>query len=289
MNTDPKLNVVPFVSVDHMMKLVLKVGIDRFLTELAATIEEDFRRWPVFDKTPRVASHSQEGVIELMPTSDGTLYGFKYVNGHPKNTRDGRQTVTAFGVLSDVGNGYPMLLTEMTILTALRTAATSAVAAKYLARPNAQWKAIAAGAETLVIFTGVERYVTPAWYATKRETGKVVPTWNYVTVQVRGAARTVEDPAWLRAQLESLTRQQEAPRSEPWAVTDAPEPFIMAQARGIVGVEVEIASIVGKFKLSQNRQEADKLGVLNGLSSEPESESQAMAALVKQYGFNGTA
>ena len=138
MNTDPKLNVVPFVSVDHMMKLVLKVGIDRFLTELAAVIEEDFRRWPVFDKTPRVASHSQEGVIELMPTSDGTLYGFKYVNGHPKNTRDGRQTVTAFGVLSDVGNGYPMLLTEMTILTALRTAATSAVAAKFLARPNAR-------------------------------------------------------------------------------------------------------------------------------------------------------
>ncbi len=142
MNTDAKLNVVPFVSVDHMMKLVLKVGIDRFLTELAAVIEEDFRRWPVFDKTPRVASHSQEGVIELMPTSDGTLYGFKYVNGHPKNTRDGRQTVTAFGVLSDVGNGYPMLLTEMTILTALRTAATSAVAAKYLARPDARTMAI---------------------------------------------------------------------------------------------------------------------------------------------------
>ena len=136
------MSLVPFVSVDDMMKLVLKVGIDRFLTELAAVIEEDFRRWPVFDKTPRVASHSQEGVIELMPTSDGTLYGFKYVNGHPKNTRDGRQTVTAFGVLSDVGNGYPMLLTEMTILTALRTAATSAVAAKYLARPNSRTMAI---------------------------------------------------------------------------------------------------------------------------------------------------
>lgn len=142
MNTEQKLNIVPFVSVDHMMKLVLKVGIDRFLVDLAAVIEEDFRRWPVFDKTPRVASHSEEGVIELMPTSDGTLYGFKYVNGHPKNTRDGRQTVTAFGVLSDVGNGYPMLLTEMTILTALRTAATSAVAAKYLARPTARTMAI---------------------------------------------------------------------------------------------------------------------------------------------------
>lgn len=137
-----KLNVVPFVSVDHMMRLVLKVGIDTFLRELADVIEEDFLRWESFDKTPRVASHSREGVIELMPTSDGTLYGFKYVNGHPKNTREGRQTVTAFGVLSDVGNGYPMLLSEMTILTALRTAATSAVAARHLARADARSMAI---------------------------------------------------------------------------------------------------------------------------------------------------
>jgi transcriptional regulator len=159
----------------------------------------------------------------------------------------------------------------------------------HLARPNPQWKAIAAGAETLVVFTGVERYVTPAWYATKRETGKVVPTWNYVTVQVRGQARVVEDPVWLRSQLESLTLQQEAPRAEPWAVTDAPEPFIAAQARGIVGVEIEIVSIIGKFKLSQNRREDDRLGVLNGLSSDPETESQAMAALVKEHGFGGTA
>ncbi|WP_349963207.1 ornithine cyclodeaminase [Rhizobium sp. ZPR3] len=133
-----KLNVVPFVSVDHMMKLVLATGVERFLIELAAYIEEDFRRWECFDKTPRVASHSSDGVIELMPTSDGETYGFKYVNGHPKNTRSGRQTVTAFGVLADVGNGYPMLLTEMTILTALRTAAMSAVAAKYLAPKGAR-------------------------------------------------------------------------------------------------------------------------------------------------------
>jgi ornithine cyclodeaminase len=138
----PKLNIVPFVSVDHMMKLVLAIGVERFLLELAETIEADFRRWESFDKTPRVASHSREGVIELMPTSDGEVYGFKYVNGHPKNTREGRQTVTAFGVLADVGTGYPVLLTEMTILTALRTAATSAVAAKYLAPKNARTMAI---------------------------------------------------------------------------------------------------------------------------------------------------
>ncbi|MBZ7926342.1 ornithine cyclodeaminase [Ensifer adhaerens] len=142
MSTQSGLNIVPFVSVDHMMRLVLKIGIETFLTELAAVIEEDFRRWEQFDKTPRIASHSEEGVIELMPTSDGTLYGFKYVNGHPKNTKEGRQTVTAFGVLSDVGNGYPMLLSEMTILTALRTAAMSAVAARHLARPNSKTMAI---------------------------------------------------------------------------------------------------------------------------------------------------
>ncbi len=127
------LNIVPFVSVEQMMDLVLEIGIETFLVDLAGYIEDDFRRWDHFDKTARVASHSAEGVIELMPTSDGRLYGFKYVNGHPKNTRSGRQTVTAFGVLADVDNGYPLLLSEMTILTALRTAATSAVAARYLA------------------------------------------------------------------------------------------------------------------------------------------------------------
>lgn len=130
---DKQLNVVPFVSVDRMMRLVHSVGIERFLTELAGYIEEDFRRWQSFDKTPRIASHSVDGVIELMPTSDGKLYGFKYVNGHPKNTRDGLQTVTAFGLLADVATGYPVLLSEMTMLTALRTAAMSAVAGKYLA------------------------------------------------------------------------------------------------------------------------------------------------------------
>lgn len=137
-----KLNIVPFVSVDNMMKLVLAVGVERFLVELAGYVEADFKRWERFDKTPRLASHSPEGVIELMPTSDGAVYGFKYVNGHPKNMRDGRQTVTAFGVLADVATGYPVLLTEMTILTALRTAATSAVAAKYLAPKDARTMAI---------------------------------------------------------------------------------------------------------------------------------------------------
>ncbi len=132
------LNLVPFVSVDKMMKLVLHLGIERVLVDLAAEIEADFRRWPEFDKTPRVASHSDVGVIELMPTSDGQTYGFKYVNGHPSNMKRGLQTVTAFGLLADVATGYPVLLSEMTILTALRTAATSAMAAKHLAPKGAR-------------------------------------------------------------------------------------------------------------------------------------------------------
>lgn len=129
--------LVPFVSVDHMLRLINQIGISNILRGLAEYIEADFKRWPDFDKTPRVASHSAEGVIELMPTSDGQTYGFKYVNGHPKNTREGLQTVTAFGLLADVYTGYPVLLSEMTLLTALRTAATSAMVAKHLAPKGA--------------------------------------------------------------------------------------------------------------------------------------------------------
>ncbi|PRX09286.1 UNVERIFIED_ORG: ornithine cyclodeaminase [Martelella mediterranea] len=135
-------SIVPFVSVDDMMKLTLDIGVEQMLYDLAQWIEQDFRRWEEFEKTPRVAAHSDEGVIELMPTSDGEAYGFKYVNGHPKNTRSGRQTVTAFGVLSDVDNGYPVLLTEMTLLTALRTAATSAMVARHLMPENASTMAM---------------------------------------------------------------------------------------------------------------------------------------------------
>lgn len=140
--TPSKRAYVPFVSVEHMMGLVHHIGIEQVLTDLASEIEADFRRWPLFDKTPRVASHSDVGVIELMPTSDGETYGFKYVNGHPKNTAEGLQTVTAFGLLAEVESGYPTLLSEMTLLTALRTAATSAMAAKHLAPKGARTMAM---------------------------------------------------------------------------------------------------------------------------------------------------
>ena len=140
--TAAALNTVPFVSVEQMMQLVLELDLETCIEQIAGYIEEDFAKWESFDKIPRVASHSEVGVIELMPTSDGIDYGFKYVNGHPKNMKEGLQTVTAFGLLAAVETGYPVLLTEMTLLTALRTAATSAVATKYLAPKNAKTLAL---------------------------------------------------------------------------------------------------------------------------------------------------
>lgn len=132
------LAFIPFVSVENMMRLVHHFGIETVLRELADAVEADFRRWDRFEKTPRLASHSSEGVIELMPTSDGEIYSFKYVNGHPSNTARGLQTVAAFGLIARVDNGYPLMLTEMTLLTALRTAATSAMAARHLAPRNSR-------------------------------------------------------------------------------------------------------------------------------------------------------
>lgn len=128
--------MVRFVDVTSMTRWVTDTGPEQIIGGMVRALEDDFRRWPAFDKTSRVASHSPNGVIELMPTTDGETYAFKYVNGHPSNPARGFQTVTAFGVLADVHSGYPTFIAEMTVLTALRTAATSAMAAGRLARPD---------------------------------------------------------------------------------------------------------------------------------------------------------
>lgn len=134
--------MLQYVGVEKTKELVSKIGIETFLVELAGYIEDDFKRWEDFEKQPRYASHSPVGVIELMPISDAKRFSFKYVNGHPKNFEKGLQTVTAFGVLSDVETGYPLLMAEMTLGTALRTAAMSALAAKYLAKDNSKTMAL---------------------------------------------------------------------------------------------------------------------------------------------------
>jgi ornithine cyclodeaminase len=134
--------MVDYIGVADIQRLVHGQGVARFIERLAGEIESDYVRWAEFEKSARVASHSDVGVIELMPTSDGQFYSFKYVNGHPKNTAAGLLTVTAFGVLADVATGYPLLLSELTVTTALRTAAMSALAAKHLARPDSRSMAL---------------------------------------------------------------------------------------------------------------------------------------------------
>jgi transcriptional regulator len=145
----------------------------------------------------------------------------------------------------------------------------------HMARANGQWRSLSEASDVLVVFQGPDHYITPSWYATKQETGKVVPTWNYVMAQARGTPRFVEAAGWLRAQVEQLTREREGSRERPWAVGDAPEDFIASQLRAIVGVEMPIADLRGKWKASQNRNEADRDGVIAGLGDDP------MAAIVR--------
>jgi len=134
--------MVHYIGTARVRELVARIGVARFIEALAGEIEKDYLRWDEFEKSARHASHSAGGVIELMPTSDGRLYSFKYVNGHPRNTAAGLLTVTAFGVLSDVATGYPLLLSEMTFVTALRTAAISALAARRMARAGSRVMAL---------------------------------------------------------------------------------------------------------------------------------------------------
>ena len=135
-----------------------------------------------------------------------------------------------------------------------------------------------AGAETLVVFQGPESYITPSWYVSKHEHGRVVPTWNYAVVQVRGTPRLVEDPEWIRAQVEALTASQEGRRSGPWSVSDAPVEFVSGQLKAIVGVEIPISAIDGKWKVSQNRNSADRKGVEEGLREEGREQMANLVA-----------
>jgi transcriptional regulator len=153
----------------------------------------------------------------------------------------------------------------------------------HLARANPQWRELEAVEECLVVFQGPQDYVTPSWYATKRETGKVVPTWNYATVHAWGRPRVINDDGWLRRQIGDLTDSREKLRAEPWKVEDAPPDFVVAQMRGIVGVEIPIARIEGKWKMSQNRPAPDRAGVIAGFR-ESGGVGEAIAAIVEESG-----
>jgi transcriptional regulator len=158
----------------------------------------------------------------------------------------------------------------------------------HVARANPQWKLIASqpNMPVLVVFQGADSYITPSWYATKRETGKVVPTWNYATVQARGRARVIEDAEWIGRQVAELTGRHESGRAQPWAVTDAPPAFIAAQLKGIVGIEIMIDELHGKWKVNQNRPAADRAGVAEGLAADASGPVE-MASLVRRFGGLG--
>jgi transcriptional regulator len=171
-----------------------------------------------------------------------------------------------------VSHGAGGLLANAVPFTLVEDGSAFGLLRCHLARANPQWRDLAEGAEALVVFQGADAYVTPSWYATKRETGKVVPTWNYVMVQARGAPRVFEGADWLRPQVEQLTNEREAGREHPWAVGDAPADFIASQMRAIVGVEIAVTDMRGKWKASQNRNAADREGVIAGLGDDPMAE-----------------
>jgi transcriptional regulator len=151
----------------------------------------------------------------------------------------------------------------------------------HLARANPQWRDLQTSPDALIVFQGHDHYITPSWYETKRETGKVVPTWNYTMVQAKGRAKVMDD-AWLAQQIEELTQALEQRREQPWRVGDAPADFIAMQRRAIVGVEIEIVDIRGKWKTSQNRNAADCAGVVAGLEAMGDEDARAMAEIVRE-------
>jgi transcriptional regulator len=151
----------------------------------------------------------------------------------------------------------------------------------HVARANPHWRELATVDECLVAFQGPQIYITPSWYETKRESGKVVPTWNYAMVHAWGRPQVIEDTDWLRRNVEDLTRTNEGAFPAPWKVDDAPTDFIAMQLRAIVGIEIPIARIEGKWKVSQNRREADREGVVTGLR-ESGGDSAVMAAMVAE-------
>lgn len=152
----------------------------------------------------------------------------------------------------------------------------------HVARANPLWRDAAGDAEALVIFQGPDTYISPAWYATKQETGKVVPTWNYAVVHAHGAVRFIDDRAWLRAFVERLTKRHEAARPDPWDITDAPADYIDKQLGAIIGLEIPLTRLVGKWKASQNRPPQDREGAVEGLSREAGDAGAAMARLIRE-------
>jgi transcriptional regulator len=180
-------------------------------------------------------------------------------------------SLVTFGKSGLFASHVPMILETRGILETQenldKQAAPLGVLKCHVSRANAQWKDFAPDVEALAIFSGAQHYISPSWYEEKQATGKVVPTWNYVVVHAYGSLTVTDDADWLRAHVESLTRIHEAAFPEPWAVSDAPAEYIASIIKGIVGLEMRITRLEGKWKLSQNRSDSDRRGVVAGLDT----------------------
>lgn len=153
----------------------------------------------------------------------------------------------------------------------------------HVARANAIWRTFSTTVPSLVVFQGAQAYVTPSWYPSKRAHGKVVPTWNYAVVHAYGTPRAIEDRAWLRTHVGALVSVHESREALPWKIADAPADFIDGLLGMIVGIEIPVVRLVGKWKVSQNRPEPDKQGVAAGLAARGDPHSEAMAVLVRRH------
>ncbi len=191
-----------------------------------------------------------------------------FIRAHPFGTL---VTLTTTGLDA---NHIPFLLLA-------DTTSAAATLHGHIARANPLWRDFVPDSRALVIFHGPESFISPSWYASTRETAKVVPTWNYAVVHAHGALRVVDDVIWLRSHVEALTQEHEGRRDTPWAVADAPAGFIDTLLGGIIGIEISVTRLAGKWKVSQNRSAADRAGVVEGLEREGLKSGMEMAALVK--------
>jgi transcriptional regulator len=192
----------------------------------------------------------------------------RFIREHPFGTL---VTLTTTGLNA---NHIPFLLPA-------DTTSAAATLHGHIARANPLWRDLVPDSRALVIFHGPDSYISPSWYASKRETAKVVPTWNYVVVHAHGALRVVDDVMWLRSHVEALTQEHEEPRDTPWAVGDAPADYVDKLLGGIIGIEISVTRLEGKWKVSQNRSAADRDGVVEGLERKGLKSGMEMAALVK--------
>lgn len=198
-----------------------------------------------------------------------TVVLFDLIKAHPLGT-----VVTHSGQSLNA-NHIPLLLAENSV--------GEPVLRGHVARANPLLEDLAGNPETLVVFQGAEHYITPSWYVTKKETEKVVPTWNYVVVHVRGMMHVIDDAQWLHQQLVDLTAQQESSRAEPWSVNDAPADFLDQIKKAIVGVEMRIDHIVGKWKVSQNQPPKNRASVVDGLEELGTDSANSMRQWVAQH------